>query len=66
MTGSRTLCSGAKDQFTLLEWDESFRPVGFFMQLNKARKILDSAGHCYKRVLTGTLPNKDFVLASTA
>ena len=57
---------GGTDQFTLLDWDESFRPAGFFMQLNKAKDILDGGEHCYKRVLTGTLPNKDFVLASTA
>ena len=57
---------GATDRFTLLDWDESFRPAGFFMQLNKAKEILDGGEHCYKRVLTGTLPNKDFVLASAA
>jgi hypothetical protein len=57
---------GGTDQFTLLDWDESFRPVGFFMQLNKAKEILDGGGHCYKRVVSGTLPNKDFVVASAA
>jgi hypothetical protein len=55
---------GGADQFTLLDWDESFRPAASFMQLNKAKDILDGAGHCYKRVLTGTLPNRDFVLKS--
>ena len=57
---------GAKDQFTLLDWDESFRPAGFFMQLNKAKDVLDGGEHCYKHMLTGTLPNKDFVLKSEA
>jgi hypothetical protein len=55
---------GATDQFTLLDWEESFRPAGFFMQLNKAKEILDGGGHCYKRTLIGTLPNKDTVLKS--
>lgn len=57
---------GPADQFTLLDWDESFRPAGFFMQLNKAKDVLDGGEHCYKRALTGTLPNKDFVLKSEA
>ena len=57
---------GATDQFTLLDWDESFRPAGFFMRLNKAKEILDGGEHCYKRALTGTVPNKDFVLSSAA
>jgi len=57
---------GAADQFSLLDWDESFRPAASFMQLNKAKEILDGAEHCYKRILTGTLPNKDFVLKSEA
>jgi hypothetical protein len=56
----------AMDQFTLLDWEESFRPAGFFMQLSKGKDVLDDGGHCYKRVLTGTLPNKDFVLKSEA
>lgn len=55
---------GAADQFTLLEWEESIRPAGFFMDLKKAPAILDGGEHCYKRVLTGTLPNKDTVLKS--
>jgi hypothetical protein len=55
---------GAADQFTLLDWEESFRPAGFFMQLNKAKSVLDGGEHCYKRTLTGTLPNKDTVLKS--
>ena len=57
---------GGADQFTLLDWEESFRPSGFFMQLNKAKDVLEGGGHCYKRTLTGTLPNKDFVLKSEA
>jgi hypothetical protein len=57
---------GPADQFTLLDWDESFRPAGFFMDLKKAQDILDGNEHCYKRTLAGTLPNRDTVLKSEA
>lgn len=57
---------GPMDQFVLLDWDESFRPAGFFMDLKKAQDVLDGNEHCYKRTLTGTLPNKDTVLKSEA
>ena len=57
---------GPADQFALLDWDESFRPAGFFMQLGKAQGVLDGNEHCYKRALAGTLPNRDTVLKSEA
>jgi len=57
---------GVADQFTLLDWEESFRPAGFFMDLKKVQDLLDGGEHCYKRVLTGTLPNKDTILKSEA
>jgi hypothetical protein len=57
---------GSGDQFNLLDWEESFRPAAAFMQLSKARDILDGGEHCYKRGLTGTLPNRDTVLKSEA
>jgi len=57
---------GPSDQFTLLDWDESTRPVGLFMQMPKAKGVLDSGEHCYRRTLVGTLPNKDTVLKSEA
>ena len=57
---------GVADQFTLLDWEESFRPAGFFMDLKKVQDLLAGGEHCYKRVLTGTLPNKDTTLKSEA
>lgn len=57
---------GAADQFTLLDWDESVRPAGLYMQTAKAGPLLDAGGHCYRRRLTGTLPNEDFVLKPEA
>ena len=57
---------GPADQFTLLDWDESIRPVGLYMQMPKAKGILDAGEHCYRHVLLGTLPNKDTVLKSDA
>jgi hypothetical protein len=57
---------GAVDQFNLLDWEESFRPAAAFMRLNKAQGILDGGEHCYRRVLAGTLPHRDTVLASEA
>ena len=57
---------GPADQFTLLDWGESIRPVGLYMQMPKAKGILDAGEHCYRRTLAGTLPNKDTVLKSDA
>lgn len=64
---------GATDEFTLIDWDESTRdwdesdrPVGLYMQAAKAGPLLDAGEHCYRRRLTGTLPNEDFVLKSEA
>jgi hypothetical protein len=57
---------GGADQFTLLDWDESVRPVGLYMQAAKAGPLLDASEHCYRRRLTGNLPNEDFVLKSEA
>jgi hypothetical protein len=55
---------GAEETFNLLDWDESTRHAGAFMQLDKARSVIDGGGHCYRRTLTGTLPNKDFILGA--
>lgn len=57
---------GQTDQFTLLDWEETIRPLGLFMQMEKSKGILDGGEHGYKRTLVGTLPNKDFVLKSEA
>ena len=57
---------GPSDQFNLLAWDESVRPVGLFMQMPKAKSILDGSEHCYRRALHGMWPNKDFTLKSEA
>ena len=57
---------GPADQFTLLDWDESIRPVGLYMQSVKAGPLLDTSEHCCRRRLTGMLPNKDFILRSEA
>ena len=50
----------------LLDWEETIRPLGLFMQMEKSKGILDGGEHGYKRTLVGTLPNKDFVLKSEA
>lgn len=63
----------ATDEFTLIDWDEStrdwdesVRPVGLFMQTAKAGPLLDADEHCYRRRMTGRLPNEDFVLKPNA
>lgn len=53
---------GPMDQFAVLEWEESFRPAVAFMQLPKAKDLLLGDEHCYRRTLTGTLPNQDFIV----
>jgi hypothetical protein len=34
------------------------------MQVSKAKDLIDGGEHCYRRALTGTLPNKDFILGA--
>jgi hypothetical protein len=53
---------GPSDLFNLQDWDESFRPAVAFMQLPKSKDLVSGDEHCYKRALTGNLPNKDFLL----
>jgi hypothetical protein len=53
---------GPEDLFTLLDWEESFRPAAAFMQLAKAKDVIVGDGHCYKLTLSGDRPNQDFVL----
>lgn len=53
---------GHGNSFPLLDWDESLRPVGLYMTAAKAGPMLDANEHCYRRRLTGTLPNEDFIL----
>ena len=55
---------GSSDSFNLLDWEESMRHAAAFMQTDKARDLIDGGEHCYKRILLGTLANKDFVLAA--
>ena len=57
---------GPADLFTLLDWEESFRPAAAFVNLDKTRGLVDGGEHCYKLALAGSLPNKDFVLKSAA
>jgi hypothetical protein len=54
---------GPADAFDLLQWDESIRHAAAFMQLNRAQDLIDGGEHCYKRLLAGPLPNKDYTLA---
>jgi hypothetical protein len=53
---------GEGDLFSLLDWEESFRPAVAFMKLDQAKGIVDGEGHCYRRTLSGRLQNKDYVL----
>lgn len=55
---------GAGDFLNLLDWDESFRHAAAFMQVGKAKELVDGGEHCYRRLLTGTLPNKDVLLGA--
>jgi hypothetical protein len=53
---------GEGDLFSLLDWEESFRPAVAFVNVKDTKGIVDPDGHCYRRVLGGSLPNKDLVL----
>ena len=53
---------GEGDLFSLLDWEESFRPAVAFLNLKETKDIVDGDGHCYRHTLNGNLPNKDFVL----
>jgi hypothetical protein len=55
---------GPADLLNLLQWEESIRHAAAFMQLNRAQDLIDGGEHCYKRLLAGPLPNKDYILAA--
>ena len=55
---------GEADLFSLLDWEESFRPAVAFVNVKATKGMVDGDGHCYRRTLTGSLSNKDFVLRS--
>jgi len=55
---------GTADLLNLLDWDESFRHTAAFMQVDKTNGVIDGGEHCYRRTLTGNLPNKDFILGA--
>lgn len=42
-------------------WHESDVPAAEFMQVSKARGLVDGAQACYRKVMQGTLPNTDVV-----
>lgn len=47
------------ERLRLLDWRESPRPAGVFVQVNKARGLVDGARHVYRRVLSGRRKNED-------
>jgi len=55
---------GSADMLNLLDWDESFRHAAAFMRVDKTNGVVDGGEHCYRHSLTGTLPNKDFILGA--
>jgi hypothetical protein len=46
----------------LLKWTESAQPAGMFMDLEKSQGLLDGGEHVYRRILRGTLENRDTVV----
>src|SRR5688572_20344397 len=55
---------GSADMLNLLDWNESFRHAAAFMQVDKTNGVVDGGEHCYRKTLTGNLPNKDFILGA--
>jgi hypothetical protein len=53
---------GEGDLYSLLDWEESFRPAVAFMKVRETKGIVEADGHCYRRTLAGSLPNRDIVL----
>jgi hypothetical protein len=46
----------------MMQWEESTRPVGMFMTVNKAQGLLDAEQHCYRKKMRGDLKNEDIIV----
>jgi hypothetical protein len=45
-----------------LRWEESSRPANLFMNLDKAKGLLDGDAHVYRKKLRGKMPNEDILV----
>jgi hypothetical protein len=50
------------DQGGMMDWRESIRPAGMFMQVKQAQGLLDPRRHCYKKTIVGMYRNDDVYL----
>jgi hypothetical protein len=48
------------------EWEESTGNVGRVVKVAKAKGIVDAQAHCYRKYLSGQLPNRDTLLSIAA
>ena len=45
-----------------MKWEESPRPAGMFLKIDKAQGLLEPALHCYRKALVGKLKNEDILV----
>lgn len=60
-------CQPHGDEFPTfgVQWQESSSHAKSFMQVKRAKGLIEPDQHCYKRTLQGRLPNRDTVLMIT-
>jgi hypothetical protein len=52
-------CQRNAGKGNLTDWEESAQLARDFVWTDKAKELIDGEQHCYRKELTGTLPNKD-------
>jgi len=50
---------GSEEEFAMHGWKESPTLVKSFVKVDKAKGLVDGERHCYRKQLTGSLPNQD-------
>jgi hypothetical protein len=57
-----TLYCQSSGEEAIVEWEESARPAGLFMKIDRAKGILDAGGHVYRRIIRGQRKNQDILI----
>jgi hypothetical protein len=55
-------CQSSGEEDLMMKWEESARPAGMFMDVDKSLGLLEKDGHCYRREMHGKLKNEDILV----
>jgi hypothetical protein len=55
-------CQVSGGERLTMKWQESLRPAGMFMTIEKAQDLLDPKTHCYRQEIRGNRKNEDIVV----